>query len=188
MNILLHQCCGPCSVYPVEILKGMGHSIAGYWFNPNIHPVTEYFKRFETLAQFNREENIPLFADNVYGVQEFTKNVAQDIANRCAYCYAVRLEAAAKKAKEEGFHAFTSTLFYSRYQNHELMKKIAQEISMRFAIDFFYHDFREGWQKGIDCSKERNMYRQPYCGCIYSEEDRYIRQINKKINSITSHS
>lgn len=162
----------------------MGHSIAGFWFNPNIHPVTEYFKRFETLVKFDKDENIPLFADTAYGLREFTANVAQEPDNRCAYCYSVRLEATAKKASEEGFNAFTSTLFYSRYQNHDLMRTIAEKIAGKYAIDFFYHDFREGWQKGIECSREKNMYRQPYCGCIYSEEDRYLSQINKKINTI----
>ncbi|TCK59549.1 epoxyqueuosine reductase QueH [Seleniivibrio woodruffii] len=186
MNILLHQCCGPCSIYPVEVLRGMGHSIAGYWFNPNIHPLTEYYRRFETLVKFNRDEKIPFFADDNYGLVEFTRNVANAHNSRCAYCYAVRLEAAAKKASEEGFDAFTSTLFYSRYQNHELMKQTAQNISAKYSIDFFYYDFRTGWQKGIDCSREKDMYRQPYCGCIYSEEDRYRAQISKKINNLLS--
>lgn len=180
MNILLHQCCGPCSVYPVRVLKEAGHSLTGYWFNPNIHPVVEFYKRLETLADFDRSQDIPLIIDETYGLVDFVSHVAQDHKNRCGYCYEVRLEQAAKTAAENGFEAFTSTLFYSKYQNHDMMKQIAQKMAEKYKVCFFYKDFREGWKEGIDTSKALWMYRQQYCGCIYSEEDRYLNQLSKK--------
>lgn len=183
MNILLHQCCGPCSVYPVKMLKSQGHSITGYWFNPNIHPVTEFYKRLETLRDFDKAEEIPMIIDETYGLVNFVRNVADDHKNRCGYCYTVRLEAAAKMAAEKGFDAFSSTLFYSKYQNHDLMKQIAESMAEKYSVCFYYEDYREGWKYGIDTSKALGMYRQPYCGCIYSEEDRYLTQLSKRFNS-----
>lgn len=180
MNILLHQCCGPCSVYPVRMLKEQGHTLTGYWFNPNIHPVLEFYKRLETLRNFNLRENIPLILDETYGLTEFVQAVGHDHANRCSYCYTVRLEAAAKTAKENGLDGFTSTLLYSRYQNHEMMISIAQKMAEKYGVMFYYMDFREGWKEGIDTSKALGMYRQQYCGCIYSEEDRYLKQLSEK--------
>ncbi|MGE4317515.1 MAG: epoxyqueuosine reductase QueH [Deferribacterales bacterium] len=180
MKILLHQCCGPCSVYPVRILKGMGHDLGGYWFNPNIHPVTEFYKRLETLTAFDRSENIPLILDETYGLVDFLKNTAQNHTGRCGYCYRIRLEMTAMTAKQHGFDSFTSTLLYSRYQNHDLMVEIANEMASKYNVGFFYHDFREGWKDGIEGSKALGMYRQQYCGCIYSEEDRYLKQLSAK--------
>lgn len=178
MNILLHQCCGPCSVYPVGILKEQGHALTGFWFNPNIHPVTEFYKRLETLRRFDENEGIPLILNETYGLTEFIKNVGQNPAERCSYCYAVRLEAAAETAKENGIEAFTSTLLYSRYQNHDLMISIAEKMAAKYGVTFFYEDFRTGWQEGIEGSKQLGMYRQQYCGCVYSEEDRYLKQLS----------
>ena len=93
--------------------------------------------------------------------------------------YTWRLEETARFAAEQGFDAFTSTLFYSIYQQHELMKETAEHFAKLYGVEFYYEDFRPGWQEGIDISQELELYRQPYCGCIFSEEERYSRAIRK---------
>ena len=95
---------------------------------------------------------------------------------RCAYCYRVRLEKTAIYAKENDFEAFSTSLLVSPYQKHDLIKQIAEEIAAKVGIPFYYEDYRNGYQEGVDVSKELEMYRQPYCGCVFSERDRYEKR------------
>jgi len=181
MKILLHQCCGPCSVYPVRMLTEQDHSIMGYWYNPNIHPVTEFYKRLETLSKFNDDNNIKTIIDEDYGLVQFVRDAAFRESERCRFCYQMRIEKAAQIAKKGNFDAFTTTLMYSKWQDHEMMKEFCELASKKYGIPFHYEDYREGWQEGIDRSKEMGMYRQQYCGCIYSEEERYRKQLSKRL-------
>lgn len=178
-KILLHCCCAPCSLSCVEPLRNEGVDITAFWFNPNIHPFKEYEARRDCLVEFMENEKIPLVVKEDYGLREFVKNVADDIDGRCVYCYSVRLEETAKYAKENGFDGFTSTLFSSLYQNHELMVKKANELAEKYGIEFYYRDFRPNFREGNQKAREMGLYLQKYCGCIFSEEDRYQKQINK---------
>ncbi len=180
MNILLHICCGPCSVYPVKVLREQGYGITGRFYNPNIHPYKEFKKRLNTLEKYARDIELPLFIEREYGLTEFLRNVVFAEQQRCKVCYEIRLEDCAKMAAEKGFPAFSSTLFYSKYQNHQLMRSVAERMAAKYGVEFVYHDFREGWQEGIDISIKEEMYRQPYCGCIYSEQERYDKSLRKK--------
>lgn len=180
MRILLHQCCGPCSVYPVKRLTGQKHSIMGYWYNPNIHPVTEFYKRLQTLKVFNDDNGIKTIVDETYGLVDFVRTAAFRESKRCRFCYQMRIEKAAQIAAKGNFDAFTTTLMYSKWQDHNLMKELCESVSEKYSIAFHYEDYREGWQEGINTSKELGMYRQQYCGCIYSEEDRYLNQLSKR--------
>ncbi len=180
MNILLHICCGPCSVYPVRVLRQQGYRITGRFYNPNIHPYKEFKKRLNTLEKYARDIELPLFIEREYGLTEFLRNVVFNEQQRCKFCYETRLEDCAKMAAEKGFPAFSSTLFYSKYQNHQLMRSVAERMAAKYGVEFVYHDFREGWQEGIDISIKEEMYRQPYCGCIYSEQERYDKSLRKK--------
>jgi len=182
MKILLHQCCGPCSVYPVKVLKEQGHSIMGYWYNPNIHPVAEFYKRLQTLKNFNDEEDIKTIVDETYGLTEFVRMAAYRETERCRFCYQMRIEKAAQIASKGNFEAFTTTLMYSKWQDHDMMREFCEIAAKKYKVAFHYEDYREGWQEGINLSKERGMYRQQYCGCIYSEEDRYRKQLSKYFN------
>ncbi|MGA1862769.1 epoxyqueuosine reductase QueH [Deferribacter thermophilus] len=182
MKLLLHQCCAPCSVYPVSILKETPYTIYGFFYNPNIHPVVEFYKRLENVLYFNNINNIKTIVDETYGLKEFVQNVVYRENNRCKYCYFTRLEKTAQIAKKGKFDAFTTTLLYSKYQNHLLIKDICENLSKKYKVDFYYYDFREGWKEGIEKSKELNLYRQQYCGCIYSEEERYKKQLSKQFN------
>ena len=123
--------------------------------------------------------SIPLIVNENYGLKEFVRSVAEDIENRCVYCYSHRLEQTAKYAAQNGFDLFTSTLFASLYQDHELMKQRAKEYALKYGIEFLYRDFRPNFREGNQKARENGFYMQKYCGCIFSEEDRYEKQILK---------
>jgi len=173
MKVLLHICCGPCALYPLSVLRGEGVAVTGWFYNHNIHPYQEYQRRRDAARQMADQEGLELVVRDEYRLEEFLASVAAAPEERCAYCYTSRLDAAAAAAREGGFDAFSSSLFYSRYQNHELMRQQAEAAALRHGVSFLYRDFRPGWQEGIKRSKELGLYRQQYCGCIYSEQERY---------------
>ena len=169
-RLLLHTCCAPCSTYVVDKLRKDGYDdITAYWYNINIHPFTEYKMRLDTLKQYAEMINLPLVIDYDYGIREFTRNVANNIDARCYFCYYSRLERTVKYAKENGYDSFSTTLLVSPYQKHELIIKIANELSEKYGIPFIYQDFREGFRIGQQMARDAGLYMQKYCGCIYSE-------------------
>ncbi|MEN8141690.1 MAG: epoxyqueuosine reductase QueH [Thermodesulfobacteriota bacterium] len=180
MKVFLHSCCGPCTLYPLSWLRDQGHQVEAWFHNPNIHPYREFKRRIQALRQVAENGNLPLTVDNNYGLRDFLRQVVFHEEGRCRLCYGMRLEAAARAAKAAGADGYTTTLLYSRYQNHEQIKQLGEEFGRMFAIPFLYHDFREGWQQGIDRAVELDIYRQPYCGCIYSEQERYDKKLRKK--------
>lgn len=183
MNLLLHMCCGPCSCYPVKKLREDGIEPTGYFFNPNIHPYKEWDMRLKTAKEFAEKVDMKIITDENYMLRDFLKKalMAESVENgRCRMCYTWRLEQAAKFAAENGFDSFTSTLFYSIYQQHDLMKETAGFFAEKYGVSFYYEDFRTGWQEGTDISIDLGLYRQPYCGCIFSEEERYSKAIRKQ--------
>ena len=183
MKLLLHMCCGPCSCYPVKKLREEGIEPTGYFFNPNIHPYKEWDMRLKTAKEFAEKVGMAFHADEHYRLRDFLKKAlpAEALPNgRCTMCYTWRLEETARFAAEHGFDAFTSTLFYSIYQQHDLMRRTAEHFAAEYGVAFYYEDFRPGWQEGIDISHDLGLYRQPYCGCIFSEEERYSREIRKQ--------
>ena len=173
MNVLLHICCANCTIYPVRILREAHHQLTGFFFNHNIHPYQEYRRRLDTVQEYAGISELPLVVHDEYLLETFLAQVAQDPAERCAYCYQSRLQRAAEYAFRHGFDAFSSSLLYSRYQNHTLIRQCGEELAREYGIPFLYQDFRSGWQEGIRASKEMGLYRQQYCGCIYSEKDRF---------------
>ena len=173
MNILLHTCCGPCALYPLHRLRAAAHAVTGFFFNHNIHPFQEYVRRLDAAQRMAEETSMTLMVRDDYDLEGFLANVAAEPAKRCSYCYASRLKAAACAASEHGFEAFTTSLLYSRYQRHEEIRMLGEQAGREFGVTFFYEDFRIGWQDGIRLSKEMGLYRQQYCGCIYSEKERY---------------
>ena len=183
MNLLLHMCCGPCSCYPVKKLREDGIEPTGYFFNPNIHPYKEWDMRLKTAKEFAEKVDMKIITDENYMLRDFLKKalMAESVENgRCRMCYTWRLEQAAKFAAENGFDSFTSTLFYSIYQQHDLMKETAEFFAEKYGVSCYYEDFRTGWQEGTDISIDLGLYRQPYCGCIFSEEERYSKAIRKQ--------
>ncbi len=180
MKLLMHTCCAPCSVYCIDSLRKEGIEPVSYWFNPNIHPYIEYKTRRDTLIEYSKMINLELIIDENYGLREFCKEVINDLDNRCAkYCYRVRIEQTAKYAKEHGYDCFTSTLFVSPYQNHDELKKVCEEMAKKYDIEFLYRDFRVGFREGQNKARELGLYMQKYCGCVFSEEERYSQKIEK---------
>ncbi len=176
MKTLLHICCAPCASRCIESLRQEGFDVTGYWYNPNIHPFTEYRARRNCLRQYAEEIGLPLIEQDEYALRPFVREVAEDIENRCVKCYEMRLFAAAKTAKEQGFDSFTSSLFISPYQNHELMKSVAERAAEAYGVAFLYRDFRELFRPGQEFAREHGFYMQKYCGCVFSEEERYLKR------------
>ena len=194
MEILLHTCCGPCTLYPIKELKKRGNKALVYFFNPNIHPFREYERRVEALEMAAEKFKFPVLWDQSgYGLRGWLNKIGtrQDPDDRCPVCYRIRLEATARKTAELGLPAFSTTLLYSRYQRHDLIHDIGKELASAYGIEFYYQDFRVGWVEGIEISRELRIYRQPYCGCIYSEEERYskrAKRLQKRILAMSANS
>lgn len=186
MNLLMHTCCAPCSVYCIDELRREGIEPTIYWFNPNIHPYTEYKARRDTLKEYTESINIEAIFEENYGLKDFCKNVIEDLDSRCEdYCYPVRLEQTARYAKEHGYDSFTTTLLVSPYQKHEEIVEIGNRLAEKYGLQFIYRDFRVGFREGQNKARELGLYMQKYCGCIFSEEDRYSKKIekDKKVNN-----
>lgn len=176
MKLLLHICCAPCSIYPVQVLREGGAELTGFFFNPNIHPVTEYRQRLSALTEYASSIELALIVKDEYLLKEFIREVVFREEERCRYCYRMRLQAAAQAAREQGADAFSTTLLYSIYQRHDEIRKAGEETAAEYGVPFHYQDFRPGWREGVEASRRLTIYRQKYCGCIYSEKERYVKQ------------
>ena len=176
MKTLLHICCAPCANQCVSTLRQEGIDVTGFWYNPNIHPFTEYRSRRNCLRQYAQEVHLPLIEKNDYALRPFVREVAQDIADRCVKCYEMRLLETAKQAAEGGFDSFTSSLFISPYQNHELMMAVARQAAQAYDVEFLYRDFRPFFKAGQEYARQQDFYMQKYCGCVFSEEERYLKK------------
>ena len=176
MKTLLHICCAPCANMPIEVLRGDGIQVAGYWYNPNIHPFTEYRARRNCLQEYAKTIELPLILKDEYGLRPFVREVADDIEGRCVKCYEMRLFDTARQAAEGGFDSFASSLFISPYQNHELMREVAERAAKEYNVKFLYRDFRPYFKEGQERARELEMYIQKFCGCVFSEQERYLKK------------
>ena len=173
MKVLMHLCCGPCTIFPVKVLQKEGAEVMGFFYKNNIHPYTECLRRQEALEKYAAEINLRIIYQEGYDLEGFLQNIVHREADRCRHCYHDRLRTTALVAKRGKFDYFSSTLLYSKFQKHELVRSIGESVAKSVGIPFYYQNFREGWKEGIEKSKELEMYRQQYCGCIYSEKERY---------------
>jgi hypothetical protein len=170
------MCCSNCAIYPVQTLQRRGIDIKGFWFNPNIHPYLEYKSRLDALRKLQGLWDLDIDYDETYGLIEFLRHVANNEEGRCEYCYTVRLERTAAKAKELKADAFTSSLLVSPYQNFDMIKERGLDLQNKYSVEFYFEDFRDGFREGRRIAGDLDLYRQKYCGCIYSEMERF----NKK--------
>ena len=175
MNTLMHICCAPCGNRPIEVLRQEGMGVTGFWFNPNIHPYTEYQARKRTLEEYSKEIGMKLIIGGTYDLRSFIPQVAQNIDGRCGYCYQVRMEETAKYAAEHGFDSFTTSLLISPYQNHEAIVSVAKLMGEKYGVEFLYRDFRPYFKAGQEFAREHDFYMQKYCGCVFSEQERYLK-------------
>jgi len=173
-------------------VEGKDLEITGFWYNPNIHPYSEYQNRMMAMGYFSQKENLPMIWKDEYALEEWLEatRVEFDLTSspmnksrspgywtkekRCKQCYDLRLNKLAEEAKDKGYDYFSTTLLYSKFQKHDLIKEICEELKSEYNINFYYFDFRIGWKEGIEISKKTGFYRQHYCGCIFSEKEKYF--------------
>ena len=172
-KLLLHSCCGPCTVYPYDVIKDTDNELTLFYYNPNIHPKEEYLRRKAAIEEFASIYSIPLLipSPDMSGLtsserEELWRNTSEE--KRCSMCYDTRLKAVAEYAAYNGYDAFSTTLLVSIYQDHDKIIKISKKYAEKYGVEFYYHDFREGFRAGQKKAREMGMYRQKYCGCIVS--------------------
>lgn len=177
MKLLMHTCCAPCSVYCIDTLRKEGIEPTLLWYNPNIHPYTEYVLRRDCLKEYSKKIGVNAIFEDEYGLEPFCKEVINDVKTRCIkYCYPIRLCHTFEYAKEHGYDTVTTTLLYSIYQKHDYIKHLMEKYSEEYGIKFLYKDFRVGYWEGHQKAHELGLYMQKYCGCIFSEEMRYYNR------------
>ena len=175
-GLLLHVCCGPCAQWPVKSLLEEGFTLTAFFSNPNIHPMFEQKRRRDNAALLFSRHGIPFLEDGSYMEDEWLAKKWEDrYSSRCEMCYDIRMNNTAQEAKRLGFTAFSTTLLVSPYQNHESIIAAAQKAAASAGVEFVYRDFRPGFREGQAMAKEDGMYRQKYCGCIYSLEESAFR-------------
>jgi predicted adenine nucleotide alpha hydrolase (AANH) superfamily ATPase len=199
MKILLHICCSNCSIYPVRVLRSEKHDIAGFWFNPNIHPYEEYDLRLDSLKRLAGEWKFEVLNTEDYSPEEYFQmfNLSDDVLidktgssssnglsslnvppspERCRSCYQLRLEKTAEHAQKEGFNAFSTTLLISPYQDFEQIVSTGKELADKYNVQFHSRDYRPYFGEAMAYAKELGLYRQKYCGCIFSREERNMKK------------
>lgn len=176
--ILVHTCCAICLSYVRKKLEEEGYEIISFWYNPNIHPYREFLKRRDALKKYAELTNLDVIYDDEYPLTNILENMAKltkkNPVYRCRYCYELRLDKTAKLAKRMNIDTFTTTLLISPYQKHEEIKKIGENIANKYGIKFLYRDFREGFKEAHRLVKGMGLYHQNYCGCVFSEYEKYF--------------
>ena len=173
-KLLLHSCCAPCSSSVLQRIKEY-FDVTVLYYNPNIYPEEEYFKRKQEQIKLLNILNIKLM-DCDYIPEEYYQKVAgyeceKEGGARCEKCFYLRLEKAAQLATNNGFDFFGTTLTVSPHKNAEIINRIGEELEKKYGIKFLYSDFKkeDGYLNSIKLSKEYNLYRQEYCGCEFSK-------------------
>ncbi len=182
--LLLHACCGPCAIMPTQRLRDAGFAVTLWYMNPNIHPLTEYLRRREAVGECAAHLGVEvLYADAAWDIRAWlgAPEAQTQPPTRCQWCCGSRVRAASAAAAALGFRHFSTSLLYSRYQPHAAIAAVGREVTANGGPEFVYGDFREDWQAGIDRSREWGLYRQPYCGCIFSEAERYRKRLERCI-------
>ena len=167
------------TTYVIDPLRAEGIEPVAFWYNPNIHPWKEYEARRDCLLAYAPTIEMQVIVDEDYGLRTFVEHVASDIDHRCTYCYQHRLEETARYAAEHGYESFTSTLLASLYQDHDGIKAAAEKYARQYGVEFLYRDFRPNFRAGNQRARELGFYMQKYCGCVFSEQDRYQKQIDR---------
>lgn len=172
-SLLLHVCCGPCAAYCVKHWQSRGFHVTPFWYNPNVHPFTEHQLRLEAMRKLAQDAALPLIVAPGYDVISYFRAVAGHESERCGDCFRLRLSRTATEARERGFEAFTTTLFISPYQKHQLLREVGRELAQSSGLDFLEDDLTSGFRESHRLSREMGLYHQKYCGCLYSEWERF---------------
>jgi predicted adenine nucleotide alpha hydrolase (AANH) superfamily ATPase len=172
-SLLLHCCCAHCAAYTVHYWRRQGYSVRGYWYNPNIQPYTEHQARLEAMKSLAEQLELPLVIADGYDIYEYFRRVAGDEAGRCRHCFRLRLLTTAATAREMGLSAFSTSLLISPHQQHDLLGSVGWELAGETGLDFIYADLRKRYSESRRITKNRQLYSQQYCGCLYSEGERH---------------
>jgi len=172
-SVLIHCCCAHCTAYTAYYWQQQGYEVTILWYNPNIHPYMEHQQRLEAVQSLTQEMNLPLIVTEGYDIVGYFRWVVGREAQRCQYCFQLRLSKTAETARQMGFSAFTTTLLISPHQKHDLLREIGSELAEEKSIPFLYADLRKHYSDSRRMTKGLDLYRQQYCGCVYSEWERY---------------
>ena len=173
MKLLLHSCCAYCAAYTAGYWGRQGWQVTAFWYNPNIHPFREHQLRLEAMLALADKTGLPLMVDEGYAVIDYFKTVRAAGGVRCQGCFQLRMGRTAERARQGGFSAFTTTLFISPHQKHRLLRRTGQALAEGTGIPFLDTDLRGGYRESHRMGHELRLYHQSYCGCLYSEWERY---------------
>ena len=173
MHVLLHICCAACAIGPYRALTDAGHRVTGFFYNPNVHPFIEFRRRLKAVKVLQERLPMPVIYDEEYGLLRYLQQVDWDARTRCADCYRLRLERTAELAVKRDIPAITTTLLGSTHQDVDLIARIGREAAERHGREFLVEDWRPLAEAGHDEAKRIRLYLQNYCGCIFSEHERF---------------
>ena len=178
-SLLVHACCGPCAAAVLETLRA-GGPFTLYFYNPNIQPLLEFRRRAKAFQVLVEAERVPALVDLAYDPRFFLRAVPWNegapsgrMPPRCLACYRLRLTETARMAAERGFSTFTTTLLASTHQDHEAVRRAGEEAARAHGVGFFYADWRPLAPRAATEARRRSLYRQQYCGCLFSEAERF---------------
>ncbi len=172
-SILIHCCCAHCTAYSADYWRQQGYEVSAFWYNPNIHPYMEHQHRLEAMKSLAQNIDLPLIVAEGYDMIEYFRQVVGHESQRCQYCFRLRLSKTVEIAHQMSFDAFTTTLLISPDQKHDLLREVGDELAKEKDIEFLYADLRKRYSDSRHLTKPLNLYRQQYCGCIYSEWERH---------------
>ncbi|MBI4266998.1 MAG: epoxyqueuosine reductase QueH [Chloroflexi bacterium] len=174
-SVLIHACCAHCAAFTFSHWRQQGYEASAFWYNPNIHPFTEHQARLEAMKRLAEEIKLPVIVNEAYDMVEYFRRVAGNESERCRHCFNLRLTKTAEFARRAGFSAFTTTLLISPHQKHDQLREIGNRIAGQTGLEFLYADLRKRYSDSRHLTKPLNLYRQQYCGCLYSEWERYTQ-------------
>ncbi len=181
MKILLHLCCAPCSTYTVRTFREEGHQLLGFFYNPNIHPFSEYLRRRGAMEDYGQRIGLQAIWPAREEMEVFFQKVAfqESKEARCRICYEMRLARTAERAREEGCDGFSTTLLISPHQKHDLLREVGLAIAEKTGVPFYHRDLRLGWKWSRQEARQLGLYQQTYCGCLFSEKERQLEKFEK---------
>lgn len=181
MKLLLHICCAPCATATIDSWRGEVTELSGVYFNPNIHPFSEHQRRYDTLLDYAGRIGLPLVGEPLWDVTAWLRQVAGNDGKgpRCRICIAQRLNYTAALAAAQGCDAFSTSLLISPYQEHEIIREAGEQAAAVAGVQFAYRDLRPEFRRSREMSAAADLYRQKYCGCIYSEAEAALERARR---------
>jgi predicted adenine nucleotide alpha hydrolase (AANH) superfamily ATPase len=175
-RLLLHICCAGCTPKALECLRDE-FEITGFWFNPNIHPETEYSSRLDALKSYAKSQNLKLILQDDRSPDKWieqAKKIGIEKPERCKFCWKLRLDTCAQAADKEGIKFFSTTLASSPYQKYEIIQNTGKEAGRQFGLEFICRDLRKHYYGGVNTIRQLGLYTQKYCGCLFSRKEREL--------------